>query len=133
MLYDLRNRTKIEASDFLKLTVIDWPGTGKYKAADLNITKIGSVTSFTQILENLSIVGLIDFDRKNISITNTGRDLLLRIHPDCCDKDLPFRLADWQRNWPNSKPQIDRYIKTFFGKQKRFNTAGMKSDINRQD
>jgi hypothetical protein len=46
--------------------------------------------------------------------------MLNRLHPDCEDPDLPFRLHAWCEAGAAAKPAIDRYIKTFFGKQKRF-------------
>lgn len=130
MLYDLRTRTKINISDFLKRTVVEWPGSGKYKDIDQPITKIGSITSFIKILDNLSKVNLIQRENNFVSITNSGRELLVRLHPDCCDTDLPFRLFAWQEDWPNSKPKIDRYLRTLFGKQKRFYSSEMKNNMS---
>lgn len=69
--------------------------------------------------------GLIEVDaqprRKMISLSADGRRFLASMHPDCRDHDLPFRLRDWMET-PRDEAavRIDRYVRTFFGKQIRF-------------
>jgi hypothetical protein len=53
-------------------------------------------------------------------LSHRGRELASLIHKDCYDPHLCKRLDGWGEEWPVSKPAIDRYIRTFFGKQKRY-------------
>lgn len=97
----------------------EWKGTGRYEKGS-----IGSVSSYSEIVLGLIEKGLLNKDEdKILKVSSTGLAFLSSLHPDCKDLDLPFRLAEWCDSWPNSKPKIDRYIKTFFGKQKRFNNG----------
>lgn len=95
----------------------EWQGTGRYEKGS-----IGSVSSYAEILLGLINKGLVNKGEDQIlKVSSLGMAFLSSLHPDCKDLDLPFRLVEWCDSWPNSKPKIDRYIKTFFGKQKRFN------------
>lgn len=49
-----------------------------------------------------------------------GAVTLSHLHPDCQDMDLPGRMNEWQNQWPASRGKIERYLRTFFGKQLRF-------------
>jgi hypothetical protein len=53
-------------------------------------------------------------------LSHRGRELASLIHKDCYDPHLCKRIDGWGEEWPVSKPAIDRYIRTFFGKQKRY-------------
>lgn len=122
LLYFLADAPKEEA--MLTSRLFDhmehWHGTGKYAAAGAE--RLGSVASFAAILENLSTTGLLTkTPSRPVKLTPTGRTLLSRLHPDCRDQDLPFRLAEWgARGLDDARPAIDRYIRTYFGKQMRF-------------
>jgi hypothetical protein len=102
-----------------------WAGTGRYPArAGAAGLRFGSAASRLPILDNLLGAGLLartEVDGKHaVQVSARGQELLNRLHPDCEDPDLPFRLHAWCEAGAASKPAIDRYIKTFFGKQKRF-------------
>lgn len=111
-----------------------WKGTGKY-AFDKSL-KLGNPASRAQIIENLKKVGLIEAFKKTgyrsyssenqlvtydvYYLSPQGHEFLKLLHKDCNDADLPFRLRDWKnQDFDTVKPKIDRYLKTFFGKQKR--------------
>lgn len=82
---------------------------------------LGSPASRYQILENLLAVGLLQCDDKRLySISKLGSDFIVSIHTSCQDMDLPWRLPAWESTWPESRPKIERYLRTFFGRQKRF-------------
>ena len=49
-----------------------------------------------------------------------GRAFLEKLHPDCEDPDLPFRLSEWQHDPATGHAKAQRYLRTWFGKQKRF-------------
>lgn len=53
-------------------------------------------------------------------LADRGRRLLDLMHKDCFDPDLAMRINEWGRDWPASEPRIERYIRTFFGKQVRY-------------
>lgn len=102
-----------------------WSGTGRYTApARSGIGQLGSPASRMTIIDNLDKAGLLDWrevsGRRTLRVSERGHTLLELLHPDCEDADLPFRLHAWCEQGEASKPAIDRYIKTFFGKQKRF-------------
>lgn len=72
------------------------------------------------MVEGLVRNGLLIEDDKYYSITAKGQEFLSLLHRECNDQDLPYRLHQWCQNWNDSKPTIDRYLRTFFGRQKRF-------------
>lgn len=115
VMYYLRQVGQIGHIDFLKIMNGNWSGTGKYQKGS-----IGSIASQSTILEQLNEVGLICGLYDDIKLSEKGESLLAELHPDCCDLDLTFRLDAWMEEGERSQPQIDRYIKTMFGKQKRF-------------
>lgn len=100
-----------------------WAGTGTYKSTENQASSLGSVASRVQILVNLIESGLLNRTLRDLTLSDRGRKLLDLLHPDCQDADLPFRLDAWCSKGVKSKTNIDRYIKTFFGKQLRFKTG----------
>lgn len=82
---------------------------------------IGNCVSRHQILTNLNDLGLTREDPKAVVLTKLGQAFIGVLHKDCYDPHLPRRLIEWRRaGLDASKPKIDRYIKTFFGKQISF-------------
>lgn len=73
-----------------------------------------------------------------LGLTAQGEAFLSALHPDCEDADLPFRLRQWEASWPVSRPSVERYLRTFFGKAARFTPrrsgsalkAGEDSDVD---
>jgi len=108
-----------------------WEGTGRY-APERGY--LGSCASRQEIIEQLQRYGLLqyhvlpgketvtEFSRQphRISLSALGSAFLERLHPDCEDLDLPFRIAQWQEKPFESRQAAQRYIRTWFGKQKRF-------------
>lgn len=96
-----------------------WNGTGKYDRREYNMG-LGSPASRASIIDQLVAGGFMARSLKtSTEVTDEGRQFLELLHPDCCDPDLPFRLHDWC-NLPDEDAHqaIDRYMRTFFGKQK---------------
>jgi hypothetical protein len=92
-----------------------WVGTGKYAPAEM-----GSCASRHAILEGLHAAGLITMSPA-CEMTPVGEELLALLHPGCRDVDLPARLAAWmQGGLVASQPAMDRYLRTVFGRQARF-------------
>ncbi|KXS55310.1 MAG: hypothetical protein AWU57_296 [Marinobacter sp. T13-3] len=114
LLYSLRDQPASDSADLL-VRMANWQGTGRYAP-----TRLGSVVSMTGILDDLKARNLMQSDRNQVSLSETGRRFLTLLHPDCRDPDLPARLHAWMASWPDSKPAMARYLRTFFGKQKRF-------------
>lgn len=98
-----------------------WPGTGRYtyKASEWR-PRLGSVASSCQIIENLLEADLLKRNDRELIVSERGIAFLEALHPDCCDPDLPFRLDAWCHQGRTSQSAVERYIRTFFGKQKRF-------------
>lgn len=92
-----------------------WSGTGRYPTSEL-----GSPMSRHDIIQRLLDAELLKSENSKISISAKGLAFLNELHPDCQDLDIPARIRQWQSDWPNSKNQMSRYLKTFFGKQIRF-------------
>lgn len=102
-----------------------WKGTGRY-APRKGEWGLGSAISANQIVEDLKRSGFVDAraatgrSGQSLQISEAGRRLLDLLHPDCEDPDLPFRIRQWQEQGSDSHAAIDRYVRTFFGRQKRF-------------
>lgn len=114
ILYALRDSHTITGDYDLLAFMAKWRGTGRYSRVG-----IGSAASRCAIIDGLRSSGLI----RSTGITPLGEKFLGLLHPDCRDLDIPGRLAEWENNWPSSKSKIERYLRTFFGKQKAFNKA----------
>lgn len=132
MLYYLRRETA-QTEGALINEMQHWKGTGRYQGP----CQLGSLTSQCAIIEHLLSSGLAvrdDVTRK-IMISSIGEKFLSLLHPDCEDPDLPFRVARWCGDGISlSRFAIDRYVRTFFGKQKRYAArASSKRTISRRD
>lgn len=127
LLYGIRGKQGLKEYDIFEM-MTNWKGTGRYSegqsAEPPRRAKLGSASSVAPIIQNLLDAGLLarsDAEKNpDIAMTDTGNRLMGLLHPDCEDADLPYRLGGWCLQGGKSKPAIDRYIKTFFGKQKRF-------------
>lgn len=111
-----------------------WKGTGRY--VDPHV-QLGSASSQAGAVETLERAGLLDREgthhRAPLALTDKGRRLLDLLHPDCRDPDLPFRIEEWSRlSHEEAYPKVDRYIRTFFGKQKRFAGARLSGGVGRR-
>jgi hypothetical protein len=141
LLYAMRKAAPMSERAVFDLTDC-WPGTGRYTYTEAQRRpRFGSMASRIQIVENLVVAGLLEQAATARScplgthelwpttfvLSARGQALLGLLHPDCEDADLPFRLDAWCDQGPAAKPAIDRYIKTFFGKQLRFNATTLVS------
>lgn len=124
LLYDARETG--EMSDGPRIQRMSrWKGTGKYKPDPGEyFGGLGSPTSRSSIIEELVQANYMQRTgpkRRNTVLTEEGSRFLEFLHPDCQDPDLPFRLDQWSRlPEAEAKEKINRYIRTFFGKQKAF-------------
>lgn len=110
----------------IHLMMRDWKGSGKWSKGD---DVFGSPASRGPIIEQLVKAGLLCESqaegythRTHYEVSDVGKAFLAHVHPDCYDPDIGFRLAEWGRTWPASRPAMERYVRTYFGKQKRFFT-----------
>ncbi|MNP43763.1 hypothetical protein D3C76_1376030 [compost metagenome] len=117
LLYALRGQPPLKESRVLSL-MHQWRGTGRYPP-----TPLGSAASSADILSGLVDAGLMLEENNHISLSPRGTAFLELLHPDCADPDLPARLEAWQRDWPSAKEKMNRYLRTFFGKQVRYMRA----------
>lgn len=94
-----------------------WVGTGKYPPGHL-----GSPASRVEILRQMEQRGWFhEVTPNQWGISPEGQRMLQRLHPRCEDADLPMRLAQWELlPWEEAQPQMDRYLRQFFGRQKRW-------------
>lgn len=111
LLYALRETAPWRNDRELLQKMETWEGTGRYAACSM-----GSPASRPEILKGLRTAGLLD----GVALSAQGKAFLDLLHPECCDQDLPGRMSLWEQEWPASRPKIERYLRTFFGKQKRF-------------
>jgi len=122
LLYTFRTHPKMTESLLVHI-MWNWKGTGKYRQRGW-WNAFGSPASRTTIIEQLVTSGLVERasdERGTLSLSAAGKRFLDLLHPDCEDPDLTFRLPAWcHLPIEESHPKIDRYIRTFFGKQKRF-------------
>lgn len=100
-----------------------WKGTGRYSTKGWDFYYgMGNPASRSSIVENLKAQGLFErVGRHSLKISSKGERLLQCLHPDCEDPDQVMRIYTWaQLPLDMAKEKVDRYILTFFGKQKRF-------------
>lgn len=123
LLYWFESNCMVHTEGDLIHTMHHWIGTGKYTDKRIGI---GSSASRASIIESLLDMGLLCHKHNNqikgrgIYLSTKGYEFLSLLHKDCCDQDLPFRLNLWmQEPFSFVQPKIDRYLNTFFGKQKR--------------
>lgn len=117
LLYALKGASPLTEAQVFRM-MDEWPGTGRY-----GLSGLGSPASRAPILIGLIDAGLLERSVKLISLSARGHDFLGLLHPDCQDLDLPARIAEWQSQWPESRGKIERYLRTFFGKQLRFRSV----------
>jgi hypothetical protein len=105
-----------------------WKGTGRY---DLlrnewgNRVGMAGLASRHVILQELQASGLATkVDPREVGISELGERFLDFLHPDSEDTDLPFRLEVWKGEADGSD-RIDRYLRTFFGRQIRYQAVEM--------
>jgi hypothetical protein len=97
-----------------------WPGSGKYGAHPM-----GSSMSHAKIIDDLRDAGLlqvlpdVDDQPLRIEVTTAARAFVASLHRGMRDPDLPYRMARWADEWPSSKPSMDTYLRTMWGRQKR--------------
>lgn len=119
VLYFLRDQPPMSDGQIIS-QMYNWRGTGRYGRTQ----HLGSASSSAYIVNTLCWLGLLyPPDRQQIrmwQVTDRGHALLAALHPDCEDPDLPFRLDAWCEQGDAAYPSVDRYIRTFFGKQMRF-------------
>jgi hypothetical protein len=105
-----------------------WKGTGKYEFVENEwwMDGMGSPASRQSMLRQLEELGLIQVCENNCTYglafrgTPMGIEFVGRLHKDCSDPDLPFRLSAWMGfPFAEIKPVIDKYLLTFFRRQKR--------------
>lgn len=130
LLYGLRSRDPMTEGEVAHL-MSKWEGTGKYAPVPgAWHPHLGGPASYCAIMENLLEAKLIEKLPKGarryelLKVSTLGLRLLDALHPDCEDPDLPFRLDAWCQQGAAAYPAIDRYIRTFFGKQLRFGAKG---------
>jgi hypothetical protein len=121
VLYFMRDRKVLNDGTLFEAMRL-WKGTGRYNTKGWDYYGMGNSASRSTIRENLKHQGLLDqVEKNNLVISPKGERLLQFLHPDCEDPDQVLRIYSWaQLPLDVAKQKIDRYIKTFFGKQKRF-------------
>lgn len=119
LLYSARSSGPMSYGRLVESMSYRWKGSGRYSNGDV---QMGSGASRMQIVDQLVADGYLDLSGKSkTGISENGRAFLSLLHPRCEDPDLPFRLYEWSLLPPTeARAKIDRYIRTFFGRQKTF-------------
>ncbi len=124
VLYALSSRDPMTENEIFRM-MVDWKGSGKWQGKAWH--GIGSASSRMPIIEQLTKKGLIQVCNpreagvhRKLKISDLGKTFLSHVHPDCYDPDIGFRIDNWGGDWPTGRPAMERYIRTYFGKQKRF-------------
>ncbi|MBB4861190.1 hypothetical protein HNP46_000001 [Pseudomonas nitritireducens] len=128
-LYWLQEQEWVETED-VDQRLQQWPGTGRHAPSEFwMLHGLGSVLSRRRMMTQLFEVGLVEIRRENpivehsllgYTISEKGSAYLGRLHKDCRDPDLPYRLEAWM-GLPEeeAKAKISSYLRRFFGQQKR--------------
>jgi hypothetical protein len=125
---------RIEEGDFLR-TLRDWVGSGKYPHGGrmhpaarvlvldevLRAGLLEAAPGSSPLAKVPSPKGAAELEasREVLVVTEVGKKLMASLHRSMWDPDLPGRLTAWEDEWPASKPKIDRYLRTMWGRQKR--------------
>lgn len=138
VLYLLRKLGLVESWGFQHI-LHNWRGWKR----EGDVCEIGTIPSRQKLVPNLVELGMVKTEalpssletvcadasggvstvstREYHSLTDLGLRFIESLHPDCYDPFMPRRIEGWQAAGIDaSKSQIDRYIKTYFGKQIRF-------------
>lgn len=115
-LYALRNAGHPTVGELVHL-MAGWKGTGKHINRHVSL---GGAASRGPLIYSLLYMGLATQTNQRLSLTPRGEALLTTLHPDCEDADLPFRLEEWMTKPEAGRVAAQRYMRTWFGKQKRF-------------
>jgi len=123
ILYRLRN-TEGATPEEIGTWIREWQGTGRYsgtfpwlKLMDPRMTWWAWPVYMTEDRNTFAVRS----PDGRIRLSGHGERLLDVLHPDCEDPDLPFRLDAWcHLPFEEARPKIDRYVRTWFGKQKRY-------------
>jgi hypothetical protein len=138
VLYLLRKLGTVERWGFEHI-MCNWRGWKR----EGEVCEIGTIPSRQMLVQNLVQLGLVKTEslassletvsldesgaratastREYQSLTDLGLHFCESLHRDCYDPFLPRRILEWQeQGFEVSRPLIDRYIKTYFGKQIRF-------------
>jgi hypothetical protein len=93
------------------------------------VASVGSPASATSIIQNLVTLGLLSESQSGlVAVSAIGQQFLLGLHKDCYDPHLPQRITGWQKlPFLQAQPLIERYLKTFFGKQKRYQAKRLRA------
>ncbi len=129
-LYDLR-RNGPATEGRLVGRMQAWRGTGRYPRTErTRWVGVGGPASRYDILSMLRRAGLVEETDRLLGLSALGRRFLDLLHPDSEDRDLPFRLHAWT-DLPEEagNARVDRYLRTFFGKQVRFLAKRMSAAI----
>jgi hypothetical protein len=122
VLYFMRDRKVLNDGELIE-AMRRWKGTGRYGTKGWNwYNGIGNAASRSDIMGNLTQQGLLErLPKHKLVISARGERLLQFLHPDCEDPDQVIRIHTWaELPLDVAKQKVDRYIKTFFGKQKRY-------------
>lgn len=105
----------------LETKMLKWSGSVDSQSG-AKVASIGSPASRSSIIKNLVNLDLIKADDKDkYGLTDLGERFIAALHKDSFDPFLPQRIADWQLlSIEEATAKIDKYMKTFFGKQKRY-------------
>jgi hypothetical protein len=129
LLYFLRDRKRLSDGQIIH-EMSRWRGTGRYDRKGGYDDGMGNPASRATILDNLVKQGFLERASGKVVISEQGKRLLDFLHPDCEDPDQVLRIYEWaQLPVEVAKSKIDRYVKTFFGKQKRYLSKVSQLDI----
>lgn len=125
LLFHLRDEDHPLSEGELVGAMLNWTGTGHYQ--DDGFKGMGSHSSRGRIVDRLEAAGLTERvpdprreGRTALLISSLARAFLDLVHPGSRDPDLPFRLQLWAEAWPDSRPAMEKYLKSVFGRQRRF-------------
>lgn len=106
---------------FLINWMYKYKGSGKYNYKNQKYSLqygIGSVRSSRQIIENLKKLKIFEYVN-GICFSDETFDFINLLNKKMFDPDLPFRISNWcDKNFEESKKEIDIYLKEIFIKQK---------------
>ena len=64
-------------------------------------------------------------------LTDAGRRLMEKMHPTARDPKFRDRSLGWVRDWPESRPEMEKWIKTWAGRLRRLQAKRYKASVAR--
>lgn len=117
ILYWLRSQHPLTRPEMVR-KLAQWRGTGRNDVVSFELAN-----SAPELLDHMvknEMLWEMGSPMKRVLVSPKVIALLTRLHPGCEDPDLPWRLARWESEGPESGGEVERYVRSFVSRQRGF-------------